>query len=159
MFRHVSRVLLSVLAVVGCGNSLVVAEQQKKLDASDAGERAQDGGDHEQGVICGQAICKDKTVTIQGTDIPGFACCSDPVNSACGLVELAVTCIELNQPGRLEPSCPALPNTPLGPLQGCCRPNNTCGVYDSVIGFGCAQIPFLPFVPVTKCTYSPTDVP
>src|SRR5215471_868102 len=109
MFRHVSRVLLSVLAVVGCGNSLVVAEQQKKLDASD-------GGDHEreQGVICGQAICKDKTVTMQGTDIPGFACCKDPANSACGLVELAVTCIELNQPGRLEQSCPPVPNTPLG---------------------------------------------
>ena len=155
MFRHVSRVLLSVFAVVGCGNSLVVAEQQKKLDASDGGEREQDGGEREQGVICGQAICKGKTVTIQGTDIPGFACCSDPVNSVCGLVELAVTCLPLNQPGRLVEAmtCPPA-NTPIGTLQGCCRPDNTCGVYDSVIGFGCAQIPFLaPLVPVTKCMY------
>jgi hypothetical protein len=154
MFRHVSWVLLSVFAVVGCGNSLVVAEQQKRLDASDGGEREQDGGEREQGVICGQVICKDKTVTLSGTDIPGFACCSDPVNSVCGLVELAVTCIALNQPGRLDMSCPSAQNTPLGVLPGCCRPDNTCGVYDSVIGFGCAQIPAFPVIsPLTKCTY------
>jgi hypothetical protein len=148
MFRHVSRVLLSVFVVVGCGNSLVVAEQKKELDASDGGERERD-----QGVICGQAICKNKTVTISGTDIPGFACCKDPANSVCGLVELAATCLELNQAGRLEPGCPSLPNTPLGTLPGCCRPDNTCGVYDSNLGFGCAQIPFLSSLSLIQCMY------
>jgi hypothetical protein len=140
MFRHASLVLLAVFVVVGCSDSLVVAEQKKELDASD-------GGDRGQGVICGQAICKNKTVTVTvsgtGTDVPGFACCKDPANSVCGLVEFAATCLELNQPGRLEQSCPALPNTPLGTLPGCCRPDNTCGVYESDLGFGCAQVPFL----------------
>jgi hypothetical protein len=65
------------------------------------------------------------------------ACCTS--NNKCGL-DLSqlgsATCVEQNAAGTLDPSCPTA--SVMGVmLQGCCRPDGTCGAMDTYLGLGC----------------------
>jgi hypothetical protein len=65
------------------------------------------------------------------------ACCTS--NNKCGLDLSSLgsaTCVEQNAAGTLDPSCPAA--SVMGVmLQGCCRPDGTCGAMDTYLGLGC----------------------
>ncbi len=69
----------------------------------------------------------------------GAPCCS--AAGVCG-VQLSLfpgsQCIERNQPGERDASCPDLN---LGGIQalGCCRPNAECGYLDTALGLGCVD--------------------
>jgi hypothetical protein len=135
--------LLSPFALIGCGDPLVVAEQSGELGSGDAGL--------EVVTICGNALCKNRETKITDTKVVGIGCCVDPRLSLCGIVEFANTCLPVDQPGTLDTSCQTLPNTPLGTLSGCCRPDGTCGVLETGLGLGCTQVPLLS--QLSSCTY------
>lgn len=146
------------IALGGCGSDVVVAEQAHRNDAAraaDAGhpEAGKVGGEESDGgflpnfTVCGSERCTDRLVELPGVGrFPAYACCvAHPASSACGVVE-GTQCAELDYPGRVDSSCMSV-----GPLQGCCRKDNTCGVLDTKYGFGCAQIPFISGL--VSCTY------
>jgi hypothetical protein len=84
-------------------------------------------------VVCGGVECPPPSVPIGQVD----SCC---VGDKCGITSsfLGSQCIELNQPGQPDPSCP--PQSIQGfTLPGCCKPNGMCGVMDSFIGLGCVD--------------------
>jgi hypothetical protein len=81
-----------------------------------------------------------------------YACCARPAESRCGLVTGTV-CEELGQRGEIDPSCPTLPDTVIGTLPGCCRPEGMCGVFDTAYGFGCGQVPVIS--QLSPCTPKP----
>ena len=158
------RVLLVwVLSLSGCGNSLVVAEQSKELDATDGGlhRDAAPPPDARADAIppvvtlCGNARCENRVADVGGTEIVGYACCVDPVLSICGLVEpgfaFASTCRELDQPGKLDQTCDLPLGDPLGTHPGCCKPNNSCGVFESDLGLGCTEVPI--WTVIKGCKY------
>ncbi len=47
-------------------------------------------------------------------------------------------CVESNQPGTRDDSCPAT-NIYGQQIPGCCRADNTCGYLDSFLGLGCVS--------------------
>jgi hypothetical protein len=51
------------------------------------------------------------------------------------------SCIEFDQPGELDDSCPSteIPDAP--PIPGCCTTHGFCGVADTFIGIGCTAPP------------------
>jgi hypothetical protein len=65
------------------------------------------------------------------------SCC---VGDKCGISIdlLGDQCIEQGQPGKPDPTCPTQ-NIQGFPLQGCCKPNNMCGVQDPLFGLGCVD--------------------
>ena len=65
------------------------------------------------------------------------SCC---VGTKCGISIdlLGPQCIEQGQPGTPDPTCPT-ENIQGFPLQGCCKPNNMCGVQDPLFGLGCVD--------------------
>ena len=148
--------------LAGCGSDVVVADQGRHSDAahaSDAGDAPNaDAGDTSSIRLCGTARCSDFSVSVAGQTIQLFACCADERRSACGIVE-GLQCAELSQ-GRVNADCTSLPSqvtSSIGEdLPGCCRPDNTCGLYDTKYGFGCVQfqVPSI-FFPggTTPCTY------
>lgn len=95
------------------------------------------------GVMCGKSICEDIPVPFIGALT---ACCPkeamDP--DKCGVditpitafVPLPPGCMELNQEGKDDPTCPIQTVSAMGnmiDLPGCCRPNGICG---NVANFG-----------------------
>jgi hypothetical protein len=47
-------------------------------------------------------------------------------------------CIEANQAGTSDPTCPDITLQGV-PLDGCCKPNGNCGVLDTFLGLGCVD--------------------
>jgi hypothetical protein len=51
-------------------------------------------------------------------------------------------CTQRDQPGTIDPACPAVefpPGAP--PMQGCCTASGHCGAMETFIGFGCNSNP------------------
>jgi hypothetical protein len=151
--------LVSLLSLSGCTDSLLVAEQSKELDSSDGGSH-QDAApppvDTPDAVppvvtICGNALCENRVANVAGTVIVGYACCVNPHLSICGLVQFGSTCRELDQPGKLDPTCDLPLGDPLGTHPGCCRPDKTCGVFESDLGLGCTEVPV--WTAIKGCKY------
>ncbi|HVW29663.1 MAG TPA: hypothetical protein VHC69_30075 [Polyangiaceae bacterium] len=153
----------AVLCVVldGCGSDVIVAEQGRRSDASNAADAGDvfidDAGDTSSFRLCGTARCTDFSLPLSGQTIQLFACCADARRSACGIVE-GTQCAELHYPGHLDMNCTSIPpqvTNGLGEeLPGCCRKDNTCGFLDTEYGFGCAQIQIPPFFSGgIPCTY------
>jgi hypothetical protein len=141
--------------IVGCGSHVVVAEQDDAsltvLDAGGSERPGKDSGDATHITLCGEARCKDLSVVISGMGtVTGYACCADPSQSKCGVVEVT-QCVQLNYPGHVDPSCGSPFNGTDFP--GCCRPDGTCGVLDTQYGLGCAQLPFVPPSLMGTCVY------
>ncbi len=84
------------------------------------------------GVVCGGVTCEPPSAPIQVD-----SCCA---GDKCGLSSSLIggQCIELGQPGDIDGSCPDQNFQGL-PLQGCCKPNGNCGVFDSFLGLGCVD--------------------
>jgi hypothetical protein len=139
-------------AIAGCGDSLIAAEQLRRAAAMttpeagagpDAAPTPEAPDADDVFVTCGHTQCRNVTQTAGGTLLVAYACCVDPTRSRCGLVATANACVERDQPGTLDPTCATLPDTALGTLAGCCRPDGTCGVLEERFGLGCAQIPLV----------------
>jgi hypothetical protein len=68
------------------------------------------------------------------------ACCTESGECGAFYPSLGVTgCIELDQDGRVDPSCPTL----FGMATGCCRPTGFCGAFYTR-AFGCLDVHALP---------------
>ncbi len=136
--------LLLSSTLAACGSDVVVAEQARQSDASGSSDAGEVDADFVDIMLCGTSKCTGRSVVIPGVGkVSGLPCCHhDPQGFVCGLVEVT-ECVPLNQEGRIESSCPSIPNTALGTLDGCCRPDNTCGVLANAVDLGCTQVPFL----------------
>jgi len=145
--RYASVALLA-LSLSGCGSPVTVAEQKAKVDASDASDASgSNDADASDGVPCGDVTCSSSGVVISGFELRG--CCADTNRSKCGLSPVLFTCLELGVHGTIDNTCTSGPFIQgIGALPGCCRDNNTCGVMESTIGFGCTSLPSLPGLPV-----------
>ena len=152
--RYASVALLA-LSLFGCGSPVTVAEQKAKVDASDASDAGgANDADSSDGVPCGDVICSSRPSGIPGVALSG--CCADFKRSKCGVSEFPVTlsCVELGVLGKIDTSCSSGPTiSGIGPLPGCCRENDTCGVMESTIGLGCTSLPGLPLVATQNCVY------
>jgi hypothetical protein len=155
--RNVHSVVVLCCLLHGCGSNVVVADQGRHSDASQAADAGDfvvvDAGALPNVTLCGSSRCTDFSLVIPGAaSIQLYACCLDPRASTCGVVEGA-QCVQLNYPGHPDSTqCQSLPPfTGAGQLQGCCRADGTCGVLDTKYGFGCAQITFI--TGNAPCTY------
>ncbi|HMJ10797.1 MAG TPA: hypothetical protein VK524_05290 [Polyangiaceae bacterium] len=102
---------------------------------------------------CGDTVCPPVSSTAAEFV---EACCTQGSNK-CGLVTpLGDSCMELNQPGSLDPTCPAAVIAEGFSLRGCCRTNGVCGVSTAQIGLGCIDLPVDGRAPAS-CTYDPTN--
>lgn len=76
------------------------------------------------------------------------ACCA---GTKCGLdistLGLGSGCSESNAPGQADPSCPGSTVGGFAQLEGCCRPDGTCGALDTFLGLGCAVDSSQPVTP------------
>jgi hypothetical protein len=154
-----SLVSLSCVLVLGCGDD---SSTKSHVDAGankDAGSDKNDGGrpsdagatvDGSTPVICGGALCRPAFTpaccTAAGTGEVGhkleFAgreagkCGTDIGEFAPQLVGI---CLQINQPGELDPACPAVANPTAGqaPLKGCCTDQGFCGSFEPGLPLGC----------------------
>lgn len=106
-------------------------------------------------VVCGGQICLP--VNVQ----PGFqlqACCPPANPFTCGVnldpiqgfAPLPPGCVEKNQPGKPDGSCPPL-NVQGQLLPGCCKPSGICGHDFSVLQLGCVETWQFGGPPPVKC--------
>ncbi|MFO0570052.1 MAG: hypothetical protein U0263_30695 [Polyangiaceae bacterium] len=97
------------------------------------------------GVVCGGQLCTPPSTPIGQVD----SCC---VGDKCGITSSLIgsVCVELGQPGKPDPTCPAQSIQGI-PLQGCCKPNGICGVLDTFIGVGCVDPSQFGGPPSPKC--------
>lgn len=70
------------------------------------------------------------------------ACCTS--DEKCGLslsgFGLGEGCSEMNAAGAADTACPGQNLGGFLQLDGCCRPDGTCGVLDTFAGLGCASL-------------------
>ncbi|MCL4754946.1 MAG: hypothetical protein KJ015_32630 [Myxococcales bacterium] len=94
---------------------------------------------------CGGVPCPPKQVPNTPITLPG--CCPPFGPFVCGLdtspisqfVPLPNGCVQKNQPGTIDPTCPSQA-TPQGPsLPGCCKPSGICGTWYGLIDLGCVE--------------------
>ncbi len=103
----------------------------------------------------GTSSCSAPPVVCGGTNCPpppilgASACCSGARCGASGPLTSGV-CVEKNQPGQPDPSCPSYETGALT-LPGCCKPSGYCGVLDTALDFGCVDPAQLGGPPGAKC--------
>ncbi|MBK7585368.1 MAG: hypothetical protein IPI67_34905 [Myxococcales bacterium] len=106
---------------------------------------------------CGPVPCPPKQVP--NTPIVLQGCCPSFGPFVCGLdttpisqfVPLPAACVQKNQPGKIDPTCPSQP-TPQGQsLPGCCKPSGICGTWFGIIDLGCVETWQTGGPPPTKC--------
>ena len=110
-------------------------------DSASAGSSARAGSGASAGAgaaSCGDASdCED--ANLFGTPVPG-SCTSD---GKCGMdlsgFGLGTGCAELDAPGVQDSACPSQSIGGFFTLQGCCRPDGTCGAMDTFVGLGCTS--------------------
>jgi hypothetical protein len=123
-----------------------------------------DSGSTAMTIMCGTKSCTAPTPNLSGIapdggSIGGFmitpdllamfgfgpmVCCT-PKN-LCGVTQSMLipdgTCVEQTQTGKPDKACPNESTTVMGfpiPLNGCCKPNNKCGVDLGILGVGCLE--------------------
>lgn len=161
--------VIAAAAVPACGGSSSNPNPSSSGNGGSSGSAGKGGRAGAAGsaptmpVTCGSKTCKD--VLIPQVDFTIPACCADAATNHCGIDSSVLAtfgptfpdaCQPLDQPGTLDATCPASPETPLAgtPLTikfpGCCRPDHTCGYrLDSIgglipLGLGCVDsAPFL----------------
>jgi len=145
-----SRVLLALLAAL----APVALACNGDGAATDAGEEPLPAPPLDDGaaeanppVTCGTDTCQPSTY--EGVIALG-ACCT--AQQTCGLdlsplanvTTVPTTCTPLAQPGAASGDCPTYTTIDAGSggivFDGCCRPDNTCGVFVKLgaLDFGCA---------------------
>lgn len=106
---------------------------------SGSGGRATSGsggsGTGNTSIECGGETCS-------GSAFFGMPCCTD--DDKCGIdvssFGLGMGCNEMNAPGTADASCPGMNLAGFFMLEGCCRPDGTCGVLDTFAGLGCTAL-------------------
>jgi hypothetical protein len=87
-------------------------------------------------VPCGNATCQSQ----RAGNFVVEACCTAKTN--CGFIlppTAAGQCVEKNQPGALDTSCPTR-QVGATTFKGCCKPTGTCGLHEENqfgLGLGC----------------------
>lgn len=93
------------------------------------------------GLSCGNVLCP-------GVPLPASQCCTDGSDvtgdrarqgNRCGAMREGETgCLQLEQPGLIDPSCPeVMPSGVSAPEPGCCTDQGHCGTFDSALNVGC----------------------
>ena len=110
------------------------------------------GGGGAPGGSGGATVCGGKTCKIPTPPFGQLTGCCAGAKCGASFSLLGPQCIELNQAGKPNPTCP---NGQVGgiSLAGCCKPNGKCGVQDTFIGFGCVDPEVLGGGPSPKCTF------
>ena len=138
-------VWLSVLAA--CTQSHDVERLEQAGQAGTGGRGGGGAGGARAGTGGGGAgSAQDETcetgcsgASLLGFPVPG--CCTD--DDKCGLdiggLGLGEGCAELNAAGTPNDACPSQSLGGFLTLAGCCRPDGTCGVLDTVVGLGCTS--------------------
>jgi hypothetical protein len=101
---------------------------------STAGGNANAGGSGAAATVeCGGSMCMGNAFAM--------ACCT--TDKKCGLDLSAVGfgsgCSELNAPGTANTACPSQNLMGFLMFDGCCKPDGTCGVLDTIAGLGCTS--------------------
>jgi len=146
----------ATLVLTACGSSDDKTETKKDAGSVDSGKGEADSGKPEPVVVmCSSKPCSAPPLTIMGLDVSmllgsgagaGFAptaCCTEK-GDKCGVSQsllLGDGCIEQNQEGHADGVCPgqAAPIPLIPKFEGCCKPNNKCGIDLSVINVGCLE--------------------
>lgn len=91
------------------------------------------GGGGSGPVVCGGVTCDPPSLPIGQAD----SCC---VGDKCGITSSMIggQCVELNQPGTPDPTCPEQSIQGFN-LPGCCKDTGFCGVMDTFLGLGCVD--------------------
>jgi hypothetical protein len=155
--RCIGVVFAASVGLSGCVASHDVAGQDQGLspDGSTAGSAANGGaggtrsagGSGATSVSCGSDKCPGGNVF--GQALPG--CCTS--DNKCGMdvasLGFGAGCAEMNAPGAVSAACPSQNLGGFLPLDGCCRPDGTCGVLDTFAGLGCTNVGA---TQTTRCT-------
>jgi len=118
----------------GCLDTCLCQDEHKHPDACKT--RCANEGSDGSSVTATCEVSACPASAIQGVGTP---CCT--TDQKCGFVIQFVgsNCIEANQPGSPDPSCPAVSPISGFSLQGCCRPDGVCGGLDTFLGLGCVD--------------------
>jgi hypothetical protein len=130
----------STHVLVGTGHDVAPEIRDASVSPQDADTRSPDAST----VVCGASVCgKVKLGTSLSTEPP---CCYTP--DSCG-VRLPGLCAQIDAPGRTDPACSSF-----GQYQGCCKPDDTCGITATGTVFGCVNPLFLfPAASLGSCSY------
>lgn len=164
--RFLAGLVLALGAVLaGCGDS-DVSSSDGGLDAATSDAATDAGRDATTppvppvmtGVTCGTTTCMP---TSGQAMLGGTSCCRGANMDECGLMTALIpgSCMELGQPGGVDPTCPSYDVMNLGFLlwPGCCTPAGTCGALDSSMdGLGCIPNADIGLAEQT-CTYDPNN--
>ena len=81
--------------------------------------------------------------TCAGSNLFGIAfpgCCTDGGKCGTDLSSFGLPgCQEENAPGAANAACPSQSIAGFLTLEGCCRPDKTCGALDTYLGLGCTS--------------------
>lgn len=137
-----SRLLgVTLLLCVACSESHDVDRDTEGLTAGTGGSggsaKAGAGGGGTGGgtaLDCG---------TCTGSNLFGIAfpaCCTEGGKCGTDLSSFGLAgCQEANAPGSANAACPSQSIAGFLTLEGCCRPDNTCGALDTYLGLGCVS--------------------
>jgi hypothetical protein len=102
-------------------------------------------------LMCGTESCP--ALPAQSAMLGITQCCT--TDTKCGLMTpLSASCLPLNQPGGIDPSCPAFMGA-MTNYQGCCTPAGKCGALAGGM-LGCIPNADL-MAPDQACTYDPNN--
>jgi hypothetical protein len=105
-------------------------------------------------VTCGGETC---IAPMAGAAMGIASCCTE--DNVCGLQTPLNpgTCLALDAPGGIDPSCPMFAIPGLFAWYGCCTPGGTCGAIDSSGTLGCVPNTLLMMNAEQSCTYDPNN--
>jgi hypothetical protein len=112
-------------------------------------------------VTCGTTTCQPTPLSPACCTAAGTGVAGDPLENVgrapnqCGTdlgeyaAVIAGICLQLNQPGALDPSCPEVPSTTPGQAAapGCCTDRGRCGALEQFLPLGCYYPPSGPGQP------------
>jgi hypothetical protein len=131
---------------VGCVESHDVEPAGQAGSSSQAGSggRSGSGGARAGSGGSGGQANPSETVSCGGNECPAsqlyMSCCTDDDECGVEFAALGTGCLAMNAPGEADSSCPS--QTLIGgfiTLEGCCRPDGTCGGLDIYTGLGCTN--------------------
>jgi hypothetical protein len=131
-----SRLLgVTLLLCVACSESHDIDRDSEGLTAGTGGEGGEGGsGGGGGGAELGCGTCAGSNVF--GFALPG--CCTDAGKCGTDLSSIGLGgCQEANAPGTVNAACPSQSIAGFLTLEGCCKPDKTCGAYDTYLGLGC----------------------
>lgn len=139
-------IMAAALFALGCYDNHDVTIEG--LSSGDAGAPMDDGDmmsdedmtpddDDMTGNECGscEPVAPNPTLGLIG--IEPTSCCTE--DDKCGLEIQDAGCMERDQEGTITDECSGVSLGGFISLDGCCRPDGTCGIMDDMIGYGCTN--------------------